>query len=178
MCTCKKDCVPIKPVKRLCFSKSRWGNILTWLMKPLMYLAAGTHKEAVQETHFWNREDLSEAGWLPDRSKVVKIPGNKKAFRKRWVGILPISHIPILGGWRDYVVLAPPDSSRKWYVGWQCRGVFGISTIPIRGPVRVLCGPEPCRFFAVTHNGLQISLEKIGEGVIGQGGPFCHLPLR
>lgn len=178
MCSSKEDCVPIKPVKRLKFPKSRWGHILTWLMTPLMYLISGTWREAPQETHFWNREDLTEVGWLPDKTKAVRVKGKKNALRKRWIGFLPLFHIPILGGWRDYVVLKPRDEYRKWYVGWQCKGAFGISTMPIRGSVRVLVGTESCHFFAVTHSGLQIPLEKVGEGVIGQGGPFSHLPLR
>jgi hypothetical protein len=89
-------------------------------------------------------------------------------------------HMPIFGGWRDYVVLAPTEDT-GWYVGWVVPygGHCGISRIKLRGPVRMLKGPDPTTFFALrASDGKQILIRSIGAGSLGDRGFFSRLPLQ
>ncbi len=173
-------CSQVIKIPRLQFRQmTRWEKFLTWVMTPIMYLLQGTFSERPQETHLWNNCKIDPEGdWLPNHNKTVRVTGSIFATTDRWLGFIPIFHMPIFGGWREYVVLLPADSTRKWYVGWQTKDAFGVSMIPVRGAVRVLRGPGDVCFFAVTQHGLQIPLKKVGEGMIGHGGEFAKLPLR
>lgn len=155
---------------------SKISKIVDVFMIPIMYILVGTFKETPQKTHFWNNTKLMklEVRYL-DTSQSVLIQGIPSKA-KRWFGIIPRFHIPILGDWRNYVVLEPKVSG-IWYVGWISTDVIGITQIQLTGPVRLLRGQEFVTFFGVNADGYQIPLKKIGFGVIGNGGPFAKLPL-
>ncbi|OGD32372.1 hypothetical protein A3C91_04950 [Candidatus Azambacteria bacterium RIFCSPHIGHO2_02_FULL_52_12] len=146
---------------------------------PLMYLISRTFKEAPQQTHFWNNTKLkSYAVEYLAKECMVRCDGVPASTR--WHGI-PIFHIPIFGGWKDYIVLEPSDPARvsqEWYVGWITDDVIGISRIILRGPVRLLLGPCPVSFFGINaEKGKQLAVHKIGDGRIGNGGPHAQTPL-
>jgi len=90
---------------------------------------------------------------------------------------LPLFHLPILGGWRNYVVLKPLDPNTEWHPIWVAKDVVGISQLTIKGAARLLLGPEPCRFYGVSTSGDQIKIIVVGFGRIGARGPFARLPL-
>ena len=86
-------------------------------------------------------------------------------------------HLPVLGGWRQYVVLEPEDT-QDWYVGWILSDAIGISRIKLIGPVRLLIGPDDVSFFGINGKDYgQIPIRKIGEGRIGSGGSYAQMPL-
>ncbi len=156
-----------------------WERLLTVLMIPLMDLAQGTIFESPQETHRWNNHKLTqnEIEGL-DHTTVVDVSADPTARRRYWWKI-PIFHIPILGGWRSYVVLRPKHHLvDDWYVGWIAKDVIGVSRIPLTGPVRVLRGDDDVAFFGVYADGTQVPIEQIGKGRIGDGGPWRHVHLR
>lgn len=96
----------------------------------------------------------------------------------RFIHYLPIFHIPILGGWRRYVVLNPGAEIHEWRVGWCAGVVQGVSRLTVTGPARLLLGDSPVSFFGIdaeTHK--QIPIEIIGTGVIGDGGLYRDVPL-
>ena len=64
-------------------------------------------------------------------------------------------------------------------MGWTADdGVIGVTRITLNGSVRMLRGPGDVSFFGVdAKTGVQIKIEKIGEGRIGEDGPFTWVPL-
>lgn len=72
-------------------------------MTPVMYLLAGTRKEAPQKTHRWNN-----CRWLPsavtdalEREMLQPFEGDPDAIERRGVRF----HLWRWGGWSKYVVL-------------------------------------------------------------------------
>lgn len=147
-----------------------------WLMAPLMYLVAGSFTEAPQETHRWNNLKFN---WrevkLLELDLMTRVTGTPAG--RRWLGKIPLFHLPILGGWREYVVLAPAVPVMYWHPGWYTSDVCGASRLARVGSVRLLRGNETAYFFGVNECGEQIPLTIVGYGRIGDGGPFAHLPL-
>lgn len=159
------------------------GRLADALMTPIMYLLSGTFYEAPQRTHVWNNQKLSPeqvTSWLI-RNLAVSVGSNPRASKPKVLGILPYLHMPILGGWRDYVVLECllSEEDYPWHVGWFVDGgVAGVSLVPLRGRfVRLLVGPAPTTFFALMPDGEQVKLVQAGEGVIGHHGQFRDVPL-
>jgi hypothetical protein len=146
-----------------------------------MYLAQGTVREVPQRTHRWNNYKYHPAATLAKEAKV-RVKGDPKALREAWLGLIPLFHIPILGGWREYVVLEPAEDTVKWHVGWgqavnMGMSEYGVSSITLRGGVRMLRGPKTVCFFGLTRRGRQIPLRIVGYGRIGDRGPYSKLPL-
>ena len=157
---------------------SGWAYMADAVMSPVMLLVSGAPQEAPQETHFWNNQKfkLEDLDWLDSNMTACceGVPGAVPAWR---LGI-PMMHVPILGGWRDYTVLEIAKDV-VWYVGWRTPRVCGVSRIPIAGNrVRALLGGEATEFFAISEYGEQLPLRSVWQGVIGAGGPFSRLPLR
>jgi len=154
-----------------------WEKVLDVLFVPLMYLVSGTFKETPQRTHRWNNMKLRVADVRYfDQKEMIYVPGVKAT--SRWLGMMPLFHLPILGGWRKYIVLQPTeDQIHPWHIGWIAGDVVGVSRIPLRGPVRVLRGPGDVRFFACTKEGEQIDFVLTGTGTIGEGGEYKKVPL-
>lgn len=145
-----------------------------FLMTPIMYLFSGT-VEAPQKTHRWNNVHLKRGDIKHlDSNEMVRCKGKNKALCR----INPIFHLPILGGWRDYVVLEPVESIENWHVGWVAGETIGVSRIRLSGPVRLLLGSEDVTFFGVdAKDNFQIPIKKIGCGRIGHGGQYAKVPL-
>lgn len=145
-------------------------------LQPLMRLVAGTWQEAPQQTHWWNNHSLTTSDVSDlEQDKCVHCdhaPGSSE----RYVWGLPVFHIPILGGWRDYVVL---DSQvpMRWHVGWRTPDRIGVSQICVAGPVRMLLGQHPVTFFGCNSHGHQIAITQLGSGRIGEGGAYAQTPL-
>lgn len=156
----------------------RLAQLADAAMMPLMYLLSGTLRESPQQTHKWNNLKFH-----PDRlahfdlSGFVRYPGLSQCSRMRRAG-LPLFHMPILGGWKRYVVLTPKRPAQGWHIGWTCEDVTGVSRINLTTAVRVLLGPNPVSFFGITQaDGTQLTITELGRGTIGRGGEFAHLPL-
>jgi hypothetical protein len=153
---------------------SRLGD---YLMLPVMYLLQFPSLEIPQRTHFWNNTKYATINHrLFDESLLIVTKGNTDAV-ERWWGMLPIFHMPLIGGWRDYVVLEPVVRQDQWFVGWIPRDVIGISQIPLQGAVRVLIGSGNTFFFGINEHGDQIELRQVGEGRVGLKTEFSSLPL-
>ncbi len=159
----------------------RGAKIADTLMWPLMWILC-VCEPAPQRTHFWNNQKIhaDEVAFLQEADMLLLFEGIPTATR-RWLGKIPIFHMPLFGGWRDYVVVEPQAKLRRetWYVGWIASDdCAGISQIPLKGPVRVLIGKNPVRFFGLTEDGSQIRIKEVGRGRIGDRGPFRNVPLR
>jgi hypothetical protein len=155
-----------------------WERLLDTMFVPVMYLLQFPVIESPQRTHRWNNQKLrpQEVAYL-DNACMVRVTGTEKAARHWWWKI-PIFHIPLLGGWRSYVVLRPEYFiTSEWYVGWIAGDVVGISRIPLGGNVRLLIGDGDVLFFGIYADGHRVPIEKIGHGVIGNGGLWKRTPL-
>jgi len=147
------------------------------LMIPLMYLISGTFKEVPQRGHRWNNVRLSQTDVVNlDESIIVHCTSIKdKVIHSRWIFLF---HIPILGGWRNYVVLEPEKQGRDWHVGYINNNIIGVSRIRLTGRVRMLVGHGDVSFYGVDAECYkQISIREIGTGRIGKGGKFAKEKL-
>ncbi len=157
------------------------GRFADWLMRPLMYLAAGTVWEEPQTTHRWNNRKLSDHEVCGlDTELLLVIEGDPTAGIRWFLGFIPRFHIPVWGGWRRYAVIEPEvyTGTDVWYLGWVGEDIAKLSRIPNVGAVRTLRGPRPMNVFGVNAAGVQIPLTYTDAGIIGEGGPYTHLPLR
>ena len=154
------------------------GRVADWFMKFIMYTTQGTLWETPQRTHFWNNDKYErEILRLIPKPMDLGFAGDPDACAPWWLGFIPRFHIPILGGWRKFVVLQAA-TDEDWFIGWfHESGMVGISNVPLCGAVRMTIGSKNVRFFALTRSGEQVSLIKIGEGKIGEAGEFRHVPL-
>jgi hypothetical protein len=146
-------------------------------MVPLMCLGSGTFKEVPQRTHRWNNRRLSnqEVAILYSRYFVFAEADSQAISRKGWWDVR--FHLPILGGWNEYVVLAPESHDVPWHVGWVTEGGAGISRIPVSGCIWLLRGSESVNFFGVNPYGYQVGIRQVGCGRIGDGGPYSQTLL-
>jgi hypothetical protein len=153
--------------------------LIDLLLTPFMYLASGTRFESPQRTHRWNyvsyrSRKLRRVLRSSDATHIRGVPSECEPW---WYGI-PRSHIPIIGGWRHYVVLEPEDPTvTSWYVGWLTPKSGGISRITLTGKVRMLRGPRDTWFFGVDKEGNQVPIVSRGTGVIGDGGKWKDIWL-
>lgn len=164
--------------------ESRVGRIATMFLTPLMKFLAGTNERA-QETHPWNVKDYKPQSLNKDF--LVAVSGTYSGWINAITPYVPswlsatLAHAPIVGGWRDYVVLeAQNNVGGDWHIGWRTGGTTNISTIPLsEARVRMLTGPEgnTTQFFAVSASGEQLPLREVGRGSIGDGGEFKNIRL-
>lgn len=141
-----------------------------------MCLAAGTWREAPQQTHRWNNQRLT-ANDIADLDLAACTHGTAQPeATKCFVCGFPIFHVPILGDWRDYVILTPKEPI-DWHVGWYAIDSIGISRIHLTGAVRLLRGSQSATFFGCNIHGEQVPLQQLGHGRIGNQDSYAHTPL-
>lgn len=153
---------------------SRIGDIL---MLPLMYLLQMNISEVPQQTHYWNNTKMSSENIADFEADYMVTATGVEGAVKRWFGPLPIFHMPIIGGWSEFIVIDTVNQIDEWYVGWLLFDTIGISQISIKEKVRVLVGPRPVQFFGVDKNGGQIPIKISGRGKIGKAGDYSKIPL-
>lgn len=160
----------------------RLAKLADVALVPIMYLVSMSFVDAPQRTHFWNNTKLGPYDVVYLTQEMVVFLRAVKA-RKPWLAkFIPLFHMPIIGGWKQYVVLKPVHYNEEpfegdWYIGWSTLDLIGVSRIPNKGPVRLLRGPAPVCFFAIDMDGKQLKLKKDGEGTIGKRCEFSRLPL-
>lgn len=83
-----------------------WEKSLDILFIPIMRIISGAPTEEPQISHLWNVSSLSETDIKNlDKNLMIKDVGTKiGVIRNRF---LPKFHIPILGGWKQYIVISP-----------------------------------------------------------------------
>lgn len=148
-----------------------------YLMIPIMYILQGNFSETPQRTHRWNNKKYfsTDISFLATEMLVTVEADNLAS--SRWLGLLPLFHIPVFGGWKKFVVLEPKVTQDEWYVGWIANDVIGISQIKLTDRVRVLRGPGVTQVFAINEHGQQIDLDVCGFGVVGKAAQFKKIPL-
>lgn len=151
-------------------------KFLDLLLSPLMRLLSGAPSETPQQSHLWNVTTLQKSDVERlDATIMLTLPGSQQGPHRS--KIIPAHHIPILGGWKKYIVISPTEHTQGWFIGWHNNKIIEMSRIELHTPVRMLVAPEDVRFFAFSKNGTQISIAKIAEGAVGDGGEYSQLPL-
>ncbi len=153
------------------------AHIADVLMVPIMYLVSGTLREKPQQTHAWNVQNLPADGVKRLVSQAMAhCKGIAKQIARRH-RLDFLFHIPLIGGWCNYVVLRP-EYEGVWHVGWKTSDAGAqISILPLVSPVRMLIGSGDVSFFGVTDDGVQIPISEIGNGRIGDRGEFSKVQL-
>lgn len=161
--------------------ESKGGVIADALLSPLMFLGSGMRAilnfETPQRTHAWNytlvtNEDVDHL----NLTSMIHESGMEEEGDPQFKGH---RHLPLLGGWRNYIVLDNPSYHAGWFVGWISQKHVGVSRVPIfKRSVRMLIGPEPVSFFAVRLcDGAQMKLWRAGRGRIGDGSFYSTIML-
>ncbi len=154
------------------------GKVADGLMLPIMYLLQGNIRELPQRTHRWNNDHLKNLEVADLESEKIIFSDRVEAARSRWLGPIPLFHMPIFGGWKKFGVIKPVHKVEEWYIGWVAFDVLGVSQIPLSGPVRIGLGPRQAEYFGIDKDGYQIEIEAVGEGYIGNAGKFAKVPFR
>lgn len=156
----------------------RWYSKLgDRLMIPVMYLVQFPSLERPQVTHYWNNDTYPVAAIAHLNPAEFVSVSEEVGATKRWWAILPIFHIPLLGGWKKFVVLEPKVVQDQWFVGWVAGDNIGISQIKLTDRVRLLRGPSSVFFFGINEHGDQVTLQQVGEGVLRTDHAFKNVPL-
>lgn len=161
-------------------------RVFDHLMSPLMRLISLAPFESPQESHAWHAQKLDDANIRSlDEQKCVKVRGDDPSIIKTGEGAL--FHIPLIGGWKNYIVLQTESGGSAWHVGWIVRDSethevirAELHKLPLCNPrVRMLIGPpeRTTTFFAVNEDGAQLRTEEVGRGKMGDGSVYKHIRL-
>ena len=140
-----------------------------------MFLIGGFKKDSLQESHQWHCQPIRPEEI--DESLCVSVEGDDRSSCKNKLFPLPRFHMPIFGGWKNYVILEVEPNNSAWHVGWiflqYPRGFSPRHSVHkkkiIENRIRVLKLPNGhhTMFFAISDSGTQLSIKIVGEGVLG-----------
>lgn len=140
-----------------------------------MFVAGGCKLDSIQETHRWHCQKINPI--LIDHNLSVIVEGTDNSKYTNRIFPVPIFHIPILGGWKNYIVLKAESNRSEWHIGWvhlrYSEGFIPRHSVHklklTNDKIRMLSLPKGhiTVFFAVSQEGSQIPLTKIGEGFLG-----------
>lgn len=153
------------------------GKIFDYLFIPVMYLLQGNFREVPQRTHRWNNVHLQNFDISNLIAEKIEIVEGQPGAHQRWLGPIPLFHMPVFGGWKKFVVLKPKVDIDEWYIGWVAFDALGYSKIPLKDSVRMGLGPRQAQFFGLDKDGNQIDVDVVGHGFIGKAREFSKIPL-
>lgn len=162
-------------VKKVAF----YFRILDHLLWPFMWILAKGKVERPQESHRWHFQDI-ECDILEkimDPHLIVSIEGDDPS--RFDINSLGLFHLPLFGGWKNYIILEANNFSRYWHVGWRIYrgGTKNLVRCQIQklrissSCIKLLKGVPGKRaeFFGVDDSGKQVSVRVVGEGKLGDG---------
>ncbi len=88
------------------------------LMWPLMFALGGFKRDSIQETHFWHNQSIDKSQIDSRLTVVISGDDGRASTKSNRVFPLPMFHVPIFGGWRNYVILELQSDASHWHVGW------------------------------------------------------------
>lgn len=155
----------------------RWVDTkFEWVMRHV----SGAPLEVAQRTHRWNNHHLNEEDVSHLNPEwMVSHQGDQSARKLPCIPVLAgaLAHITKYGGWKRYLVLMP-NTTHEWHIGWRWSDGAGVSRVRVKGPIRILVGPSSTEWFGVeADTNIQIQVEQVGEGWIGDNGEFAQTPL-
>ena len=138
----------------------RHHNLADAAMRPLMFALGKFKSDSIQETHPWHIQRVDPD--LVDHELAVRVTGEKELLKAKYG---PLFHM--FSGWKHYATL---EAEPPFHIGWSTLTQTAINRLLIEDDaVRMLVGPEGTEttFFALSPDGEQVKLRKIGQGVLG-----------
>lgn len=156
-------------------------RVLDFFLWPFMWLLAGTKLELPQETHYWHIQKIDcniiEKTLSSDLNIVLE--GDDKSRFSMDISNFGLFHMPIFGGWKNYIILKAESFTHHWNIGWRiysntpvAASKCEIQKLPISSPfIKLLKGlpGQKVEFFAIDSDGSQAPLHLVGEGRLGDG---------
>lgn len=157
-----------------------------YILSPFMRLISLAPFERPQESHAWHMQQLTPEEILSVKlDACVFVHGDDTTFITSEMG--PLFHIPLVGGWRNYVVLEIEGNMFPWHIGWivcdekgEKTSIGELQRLPLyESSVRMLVGPigKTTIFCAFDKNGVQQKLHIKGKGCIGDGSRYGSIRL-
>ena len=147
---------------------------LDYLLAPAMWVL-GKFKPPLMETHPWHMQNI-HCDLVPDDigEKVIGQDPSRYDFDD-W----GLFHMPLFGGWKNYLVLEAKDFKKYWRVGWkvlffdkQKGQVCQVHKLKIYQPrIILLTGINDSEKigFGVNDSNQLIPVKIVGKGVLGDG---------
>lgn len=144
-------------------------SILDKLIFPIMIVLGKFNVDSINETHPWHIQkiDLNPI----NLSMTIKMLSNDNSIHKKRHSFL--SHSPLLGGWIKYSIYEVSAGTKlPFFVGWidHKKSKAFLNRLPIYDrKVRLLNGTNlfDISAFAISSEGTQIPISKVGEGKLG-----------
>lgn len=154
--------IEILPVKK-------HEQILDAVLYPMMWIGANFGQDSIQHTHPWHTRKLTdlEVEYInPELNLYIEGSEQVNTLNKR----NPLFHLPLLGGWKNYVVIENPLYNEEliipWHIGWIYNNQAEIHKLPIQSAhIKMLTGPmgHTTTFFAIS-DGIQIPIASKDTG--------------
>ena len=159
-------------------SPSSVTRLVDRILWPIMFLLGGATRGSTQETHYWHCQPVDPITIEPSLSAQV-VGDEVSNVASNRVFPFPFFHAPLLGGWRNYVVLQVQASVEYWHVGWIHRS-SPVNSRPKNHVQRLKISSREIKvlgqamgfvtdFFAIGPKGEQLPLKVTGQGVLGDG---------
>ena len=148
-------------------------RILDYLLAPIMWMLSGFVSDKPQESHVWHMQNFNCS--LVSDTKGILILGDDTLKFTHSTFIL--THTPILGGWKKYVIFETGDFKKFWHIGWKVyynnrkkQPLCQIQKLNIYAKrAKLLVGKNDSKkiFFGVNETGEIIPLKIVGKGTLG-----------
>lgn len=149
-------------------------RILDYIMIPVMWGLCGFYFEKPQETHPWHMRKFPKIE-IP-KNKKIEIIGKDKSKHTNKGRLL--FHVPLFGGWKDYIILEAKGFDKYWQIGWiiefydNSEALYQVQALPIfESKIKLLTGINDSKktFFGLDKKGNFVDLKQIDSGKIGDG---------
>lgn len=161
-------------------------RLLDLAMSPLMRLISIAPLERPQESHAWHAQKFSADDIASIAiEKCIVVEGDDSSPIKSGFG--PLFHMPLFGGWKNYIVLEVDAGIDTWHVGWIVRDAktkdivrAELQKLPLHEQrVRMLIGPSgrETTFCAFNIQGKQLNISCVGQGRVGDGSEYAKVRL-
>ncbi len=147
---------------------------LDYLLRPAMWVI-DEFKMPLMETHPWHPQNI-HCDLIPNDISEKIVGQDPSRFSFDTLGLI---HMPLLGGWKHYLVLEAEDFDQFWHVGWKItyldpeKGRFcQVHKLKIYDrQIKVLSGINDSEKigFGLNDSHQLIPLKIVGEGVLGDG---------
>lgn len=151
-------------------------RLLDYLMIPIMWILSGFKNDSPQETHHWHMQEI-DPNLVPDKVGIAVMGDDKSKFKGR--SPIGLNHMPIFGGWTNYVILQANGIAGHWHVGWKVKflakgkkDICEIHKLKIYDDkIKVFKGINDSKkiFFGLDEAGKFIPLKIVGKGTLGDG---------
>jgi hypothetical protein len=140
-------------------------TILDGFLHPFMIILNGFNGDSTQRTHPWHGKNIDR--YKVNETNSIRVEGRDPSKVKDiWCGLF---HMPIVGGWKSYVILKPKNKIDLWYIGWKTEKYCQVNRIPLKNLVKMLNGVKGSEtfFFGMNKDEALIELEIVDFGENG-----------